>query len=111
MLSFIFLHGFRLNTEGNIKCLEEAVLLEESTSNNITPHYATQVKEPSIGCEKISATSSPLTSGHLTPQFTILCVRHSWARDEKNSTQEEKWIVKAKIIAADYQKGLQEIPK
>ena len=75
---FLFSHGHRLNTETCIKCIEEVVLpwsrerlLEYPTSGNRTLHHATQAEETRVSSEKISATTSALTSGHLTSQNAI----------------------------------------
>ena len=81
---FIFPHDLRLNTEVYTKWPKEVVLLwikwmavENPTSGNRTLHHATQAGKLNVGCKKISANTSPLTSGHLTPQIaiplTIMC--------------------------------------
>ena len=57
MSSVIFL--YRLNVEVYIK------------SSNKTLYHDTPVREHSFGCEKILVITSPLTSGHLTPQIVI----------------------------------------
>ena len=46
-------------------------LLEPSTSGKRILHYATLAIEPSVVCEKISATALPLTCDRLIPQITI----------------------------------------
>ena len=46
-------------------------LLEDSVSSNRTLCYATQIGELNLGSQKISTTTLPLTSNHLTPQNTI----------------------------------------
>ena len=47
-------------------------LLEDPTSGYKTLHYATQAEESSVGCEKISVTTSSLTSNCLTPNCNPL---------------------------------------
>ena len=82
MLPFIFSRGLSLNMETYIKCLEEVVLSwtekENPTFDNRTlQHHATKAEEPSLGCEKISATTLPLKSGRPTLQIAIplLCIK------------------------------------
>ncbi len=56
----------RLNTDIYIKCLEEVVLpWVKSMPGNKTPFHIS--RRNSHSCQKISATTSPLTSGQLTP--------------------------------------------
>ena len=49
-------------------------LLEDPTSGNRILHHATQTKEPSLGCQKISVITSSWISGCLTLQIAILLV-------------------------------------
>ena len=74
MPPLIFLHGF--NTEAYRECSSglRGWLLADSMSGNRTLRHATQAREPSLDWKKISATTSPLTSGRLTPQITILWI-------------------------------------
>ena len=74
MPPFIFPHGLRINTETYIKFLVEVLLpwLERVAAGRLyiweqDSTHATQTKEGSIGCEEISATISPLTSGNQFP--------------------------------------------
>ena len=48
--------------------------LEDLRSGNITLHYATQTRKPRFGYQKISVTTSSITSGHLTPQIAITLI-------------------------------------
>ena len=62
MPSFIFPHGFILNYESHIKCLEKVVLTWiVVTSGHKTLYKVTPEREPSVGCEKISVIISPRT--------------------------------------------------
>ena len=79
MHPFIFSYGLRLNTEAYTKCQEAEVLtwikrVAAGRSDNRTQYHVTQAGEPSVGCQKISATISLQKSGHLTPQIAILLI-------------------------------------
>ena len=74
---FVFLHGFRHNTEALIctwtrLCCSgsRGWLLEDPMSGNRTLCHIAQAVEPNLGCRKISVTS-PLTSVCLTFQIAI----------------------------------------
>ena len=74
MPPFFFAHGLRLNTEAYIKCLEEVVLPWIKRQKNCAILH--KQKNLSLGCQKISVTTSSLTSGRLTPLtaiFFIMC--------------------------------------
>ena len=79
---------------------------------------ATQAGESSVCYQKISETTSPLTSSHLTPLITVPLDHYmqSAVEQETNKTQcNTKDEVKARILASfmnlNKEKGLQEIPK
>ena len=76
-------------------------LLEDTTSSIRNLHHATQAGRQSVGCEKISVTTSPLTSGRLTPQIVIplIIIGLSWARCQQNSVTHNKNNPKARIAA------------
>ena len=69
---FTFPYGLTLYTEAYIKCLSwiEKVPAEDSTFGNRTLCHVIPV-ELSLGWEKISTTTSLLTSSQLNPQITI----------------------------------------
>ena len=83
ILPFIISHGFRLNTrEGGRTHLDR----EGGYWNNATSGHQT-LCQSSIGCEKISETTSPLTSGHLTPQIEIPLIIMCGARLSESPTK------------------------
>ena len=58
-------------------------------------HYVTQADEPSFDCQEISVTTSPLTSGRLTPQMAIPLIiifgwKYNWTRDQQLSVLHQK---------------------
>ena len=74
-------HGLRLNTEVYIKCLCEVVLssikklvVGRPKSGNKILRHDTKSRESSVLSDKIPASTSPLTSGHLTLQSEILLI-------------------------------------
>ncbi|CAI9715721.1 Hypothetical predicted protein [Octopus vulgaris] len=72
-------------------------------SGNRTLHHATQAGEPSHGCQTISATTSPLTSGHLTRQTAAPLDYHMWdtvERETNKTCYNTKDELKARIMAA-----------
>ena len=79
---FVFPHGFRVKTEAFMKSLEEVVqpwiesaTVERSYLWQQVSEPTTQMWKPSIGCEKMSATTSALT-----PQIAIKLVINVWVR-------------------------------
>ena len=52
------------------------LLLEDPRSGNWILCYATLEGEPRLGCEKISASTSALKSGRVTPQIAILFIMY-----------------------------------
>ena len=104
---FIFLHNFRLNMEVNIKCLSEVMLpwideVEESTFDSRTLLHATQTEEARRACQKVSATTSPLTSGHLNSSDRNSLDYYGWwtVEQETNKTPfNTKYELKEKIMA------------
>ena len=55
--------------------------------------HATQAREPSVGWEKISAsTTSSLTFSCLIPQIAIpFIIMYGWVRGQQNSAQHQWW--------------------
>ena len=89
MLPFIFPYDLRLIMEAYIMCLEEVVLtwtkrvaVGRPTFGNRTLHHVTKAGEHNVGCEKISATTSPRTISRRTHQIVIslirICVTYPW---------------------------------
>ena len=127
MTPFIFPHDVTLKPQAYIKYLEKVVLswIKREGAGRPSPstrtlHYATQVREPNLGCQKISVITSPLTSDCLTLQIVIpwlFCMRHSWTRVQQNSVQSQRWTEHkdngsiCQFEPEDCQKGLQEILK
>ena len=64
--------------------------------------HATQAGEPSLGFEKISATTSLLTFGCLTPQIAIplIIIRGAWLSKRPTKLCTNKNELKARITAA-----------
>ena len=92
-------HGRRLNTEVYIKCLGEVLLL---SIEGVTPRrpkvwqqnfaHASQTGESSLRCQKISETTSLLTSVCLTPQIALaLSMQRGFTRDTQNSLLYQRW--------------------
>ena len=70
--------------------------LEGPMSCNRTLHHATKERESSLGSQKISMTTSPLTSGCLTPQIAISLIIICGMQ----LTEKLKEKLKVKIIAS-----------
>ena len=72
---FIFPHGLQPTTEVHFKCLgDSAGLIKRVAVANRNLRHATQAREPSLDCEKISATTSPLKYDCLIPQICYILV-------------------------------------
>ena len=80
LLSFIYPHGLALSKKAYIKCQEEVVLsliegwMCQLEDRSDVWQHATQTEKPSLSCLKISVTTSPLKSVHLTPQLVIFLI-------------------------------------
>ena len=80
-------------------------LLEDSTPGNRTLHHATLAGKPSVDCEKISVTISPLTSTCLIHKVAIplITICGAWLRERERETNKTlcntKDGLKARIIA------------
>ena len=79
MTPLTFPYGLKFNTKayigpggGNTTLGQEGFLLEDLISGKKILCHATQAGEPSFGCEKTSATISPLISGCLIPEIAII---------------------------------------
>ena len=73
---FKFQFSFRFNSNAFVKYLEEVVLIWIEKVVAERPYvwqqvYHTTQVELNVNCEKISATTSPLLSGRLTPPIAI----------------------------------------
>ena len=119
MMTLCLHSSSRMAADTYVKYLEEEVLLglrgwllEDPVSDNRTMHHATQVGESGVDCQKISATISPLTSGHLIPQIAIpliiMCEAQLCKRPTKLHPTPNSSIYQFK---QDHQKGLQNILK
>ena len=99
---FIVSHGLRLDSKAYIMCLEESVLLwvKRVAAGNRTLQHAMQTRRFSVGWEKISATTSSLTSGCLTPQIAISLIMCGVWLSEKPTKLCPTARIKARIIAA-----------
>ena len=98
VLPFILPDGLRLNTKAYIKRQEEVdlteprrQLMEDLASGNKILRQATQSGQPLLGCEKIFANTSPLTSGCTTPKIAISLIIVYEARDQQNSVEHQRW--------------------
>ena len=82
-------------------------------SGDWTLHHATQAEEPNVGCQEISVTTSPLTSGSLTPQIAILLIIMCGVQMSERPTKllEGKDNSIYQFKQGDLWKGLQEILK
>ena len=114
MLPFIFSHSQRTDMEAYIMCQEEVVLnlegvlLEDPLSGNRTMHHDTKVREPSLGCQEISVTTSLKYIATLLS--SLLCVRRSWVKGQQNAMQHQRWTEsknnKNVFTHGDHQEGL-----
>ena len=123
MPPLIFWYYYRPNMKANIKCLKEVNcsesrgwLLEDPISGKRALHHVTQAKEPSVGCKKFSATTSPLTSPKIA--IPLIIMWGAWLSERPTKLYailKMNWKQKNGSIyqfkQGDHLKSLQEIPK
>ena len=105
------------------RCRSDDRLIDQngdSTSDNKTLLHDTYAKEPSLGSQKISATTLPLTSAFSTPPVSNTFdyyVVYSWARNLQNTEQHQRWTEGKDndsiylFKQGEHQKDFEEIPK